>query len=1576
MTTPFGPATDAWFREALGTPTAIQSTGWPVIREGRHALLIAPTGSGKTLAAFLDALDRRMEEQPPESPPESAREWAPDPECTGAEITPGYRVLYVSPLKALAADVERNLRAPLTGITHTAARQGRPVATPRVDIRTGDTPQTERRRQAREPGDILVTTPESLYLLLGSRAGATLETVDTVIVDEVHALAGSKRGAHLALSLERLSERCARDPQRIGLSATVHPVEVAQQFLGGDREVEVVDAAEPPRLDLEIVTPEETASASDPGTPASDPNETDDKTRSAAPRIAGGSLLGQAWQQGAGRQATGSPPVTGPQGGRAASLEPRLLEAILAHRSTIVFVNSRGLCERLVQRINEAWRERCDEDNPEDLVAAHHGSVSHGRRAEIEGRLKTGHLRGIIATSSLELGIDMGAVDLVVMVESPGAVSRGLQRAGRAGHGVGQVSRSLMLPRYRGDLLECAVIGQRMHAGALEPLQMPRRPLDVLAQQLVAMVCEQPRTVDELHAVVTRAAPWRDLGRGLLEATLDMLAGNLPGTELADLRPWLAWDRARDELTPRRGAAMAARLNAGTIPDRGLYAVHAGQGGPRIGELDEEMVFELKTGENLTLGASTWHVEAITRDRVLVSPAPGEAGKLPFWHGDGPGRPVELGRAIGAAAETLARLEPAARSDWLCRNAPLSPAAADELAEYIGEQMEAAGAVPSDRRIVVERFRDELGDWRVCILSPFGARVHAPWAMALQAELSVSAEGEAQVMYTDDGIVLRLADREDLPEPATLFPDPDTVEELVTREAAGSSRFAALFRENAARALLLVRNRPGQRTPLWAQRLKAQQLLATVQQHAQFPVVLETYRQLLADVFDMEALRDLLGRVQQREIRVHEVETPRASPFARSLVSAWVAAWIYEQDAPVAERKAQALTLDRGMLAELLGQAELRELIDPGALAALEAELARTVPGTRATDPDELHDLLRRLGDRSEAELAASCEAPPGPWLQQLQEGLRAVRVNIGGEPRWIAAEDAALYRDAAGVVPPPGLPGGFLEPPARPLEQLLIRYARNRGPFRAEQPASRYGLPEAAVRPVLEALEAAGRLLRGAIRPGGHGEEWCDTDALRRLKRRTLAQLREEAAAVDAGTLGRFLPQWQGVTEPGRGTEALHEVLAQLEGIALPWSAWTGQVLPMRLQDFSLEQLDLATATGAFVWVGCGALGQRDGRVMFLRREQAGALLEPAAAAPDANAGPDASAEDGDSGSNGDIEARLRRAILDALDRRGACFYMELERAAREAVPEAPAAAIEAALWDCVWSGLITNDTVAPLRGLGQRGRSAATRGRRGPGRGAGRGAGRGPGRGQAGIAGGRWSRVSDLVDPTIEITERARDRTEVLLARYGVVSREMARAEESPGGFGRIYPVCRAMEDAGKLRRGHFVEGLTGAQFARAGVVDRLRSLECSGPGASEASEAGEVCWLAAVDPAQPWGALLAWPEPPPGAQRRLRRVAGALVALVDGRPAIYLTASGRQLFIWPADVTRIEPADWEDRIVAALRGLMAGPWLPRRRGVTVEQINDQPARQSPWAEPLQTAGARGEVRGLRLEPTRPVR
>ncbi|MBC8070000.1 MAG: DEAD/DEAH box helicase, partial [Deltaproteobacteria bacterium] len=982
----FGPATNAWFTRAFAEPTPVQEQGWAAIARGEHSLLVAPTGSGKTLAAFLFCIDRLVHTP---------------------RANEGVRVLYVSPLKALVYDVERNLQTPLAGISGAAEHAGITIAKPRVAVRTGDTKQSDRAAMARHPAEILVTTPESLFLMLSSAVRETLVTVETVIVDEVHALAPGKRGAHLMLSLERLAAACAKDPQRIGLSATARPTEEVAAFLGGDRPVTIVDCGARPNLEVQIIVPVPDMTQPSMGLGnAPRPPTTGQRKRS-------GSTI--------------APPPAPPGLGEPTdnsiwpAVYPKLLALIRAARTTIVFVNARGLCERLAQRLNEVAGE--------PLVRAHHGSLAHAQRTEIEEALKRGEIRAIVATSSLELGIDMGSVDMVVLVESPGAVSRGLQRIGRAGHGVGERSYGRLFPKHRGDLLEATVVVERMGQGEIELLRYPRNPLDVLAQQVVAMIGVADMTVPELARIVRRAANFTKLPDDALHGVLDMLAGRYPSHAFADLRPRIVWDRATEQLGARRGALKVAIQNAGTIPDRGLYPVHLGEHGPRVGELDEEMVHESAPGQVITLGASSWRIERITRDRVLVTPAPGENGRLPFWRGDGPGRPLELGRALGAFTRELGEREKDDAIAWLQADYSLDAWAAQNLVAYVHEQREATGVLPTDRAVTIERFRDEIGDWRVCILTPFGARVHAPWALAIQAELSTRYELDVQAMWNDDGISLRLVDVDELPDLDLLIPDPELAQERIVEQLAHSAMFAGMFRENAGRALLLPRRRAGLRTPLWAQRLKAQQLLAVARDYPSFPIVIETYRACLQDVFDVPALLDLLRGLRSRELRADHVETTSPSPFARSLVFAYVAAYMYEGDAPLAERRAAALSLDRKLLRELLGVEELAELLDPGAIDEIESELQGTAEGYRARGPDELHDRLRRVGELDADELAARCEDDPTAWIETLIASRRAVWIGIGARRLLVAIEDVAAYRDGLGVAPPGGLPISLLEP-------------------------------------------------------------------------------------------------------------------------------------------------------------------------------------------------------------------------------------------------------------------------------------------------------------------------------------------------------------------------------------------------------------------------------------------------------------------------------------------------------------------------------------------------------------------
>ncbi len=1444
----FTPQVRDWFTRSFERPTAAQEKAWPAIAGGRNVLVSAPTGSGKTLAAFLWGLDRLVAEPA-------------DPRRT--------RLVYVSPLKALSYDVEKNLRAPLKGI-------GGDVS---VAIRTGDTPQKERQAMLRNPPDVLITTPESLYLMLTSRAREFLVDTEAVIVDEIHAVARTKRGAHLALTLERLEHLAGRPLQRIGLSATQRPLEEVGRFLvGAGRDCEVVDAGVRKPLDLKIHVPVENMrepDAPDIGHPA---------IETVGTAAGGGDLMGH------GLGSSAEPAAT--QRSIWPAIYPELLKLIESHRSTIVFVNSRRGAERLAVRLNELAGE---DGEPAAIARAHHGSLAREERLVVEDLLKSGELPCLVATSSLELGIDMGAVDLVIQVESPKSVTAGLQRIGRAGHGVGEVSEGRIFPKFRADLLECAVVVKRMRDGEIETTVIPRNPLDVLAQQIVATVATgDDWRVPELHELVRHAYPFSELSRELLDSVLDMLDGRYPSEEFSELRPRIVWDRVEDTIRARRGALQLAVTNAGTIPDRGLYGVHLPDG-RRVGELDEEMVYEARPGQTFLLGASTWRIEEITHSKVVVTPAPGAPGAIPFWKGEGIGRPKELGAAIGAFAREAVDRDPAE----LAAEYDLDERAAANLSTYLREQRDATRVVPSDRTIVVERFRDEIGDWRLCVLSPFGGRVHAAWALALSARIRDDFGLESDAIWSDDGIIVHLPDADEPPSSDLVMVEPDALEELVVRELAGSALFGARFRENAARALLLPRAYPGRRTPLWQQRLKAQSLLEVAKRYGQFPIVLETYRECLRDVLDLPGLEELLRGLHTRELSLVEAETQRASPFASSLLFDYVATYMYEGDTPNAERRAAALALDRDLLRELLGQEELRELIDPAALEEVETDLQRISDRTRAVNSDALHDVLRALGDLTvdEAQVRSLDAVSAKRMLLELEKQRRAVRMRIGGEERWIASEDAGLFRDALGAVPPGGLPDAFLEEVEEPLARLMRRYARTHGPFTTAEPTGRYSVD---MGPVLRELEQSGRLIRGELRPGGSEREWCDADVLRRLRRASLASLRREVEPAEQRALARLLPAWQSVDSApagGAGVDRLREQLVPLQGLALAPEVWERDVLPRRVGSYSPGWLDQLCSAGEMVWVGAGSLGRRSGRVALYFRDDARWLGPPPV--------------------KGDPPSEpMHVAIRERLES-GAAFWTDLLADLAEAEP----VELQEALWDLVWAGEVTNDAFAPLRAprlsLARRERDGGRRfaRRRRPG---------------APQVQGRWSLTAPLFAGAPAYGPRMRALAEVLLERYGIVTRETVLAEGIPGGFAAMYGEFANLETLGTCRRGYFVEGLGGAQFALPAAVERLRNLRADEPAGAQV--------LAVTDPANPYGAALPWPRRDDESARRPARVPGAYVVTLDAEPALYVERGGKGLVaLRDPDESWLRPA-LEALAEAVRRGRVARLGLERFDGEPV--------------------------------------
>ncbi len=1517
----FQPAVRDWFRASFAGPTPPQTLGWPVIARGESALVLAPTGSGKTLAAFLACIDRVMFAPPP---PRERR-------C---------RIVYVSPLKALAVDVERNLRAPIIGVANVAAGRGDAHILPTVAVRTGDTAARDRARFQREPADILITTPESLYLLLTSNAREALRSVETVIVDEIHAVVPTKRGAHLALSLERLEHLAGRKLQRIGLSATQRPLDEVARFLGGA----VVGA---------VVPDTSSRGGTEAGAPApgSETAEEELRTEFAAPALA------PVWRPvtivDAGSRRTLElrievpvedmarigEPIEIPSGPAAqgpvrssiwTAIHPRLVELVREHRTTLIFVNSRRISERLASALNELAGE--------PLARAHHGSLARAQRTEIEDALKAGRVRALVATSSLELGIDMGAVDLVVQIEAPPSVASGMQRIGRAGHRIDSPSTGVIFPKYRGDLVACAALTRAMTDGRVESTRHLRNPLDVLAQQVVAMTSIEPWGVDALHAAVRGAAPFADLSRTVFENVLDLLSGRFASDDFAELRPRITWDRVANTVIAREGAKRIAIVNGGTIPDRGLYGVFLAGGEKahaRVGELDEEMVFESKVGEVFLLGASSWRIEEITHDRVLVSPAPGQPGKMPFWHGDAAARPLETGQLIGQLVRELRALPRAAAVSRLVRGHQLEDQAAENLLQYLDDQARATGDVPDDRTLVVERTRDELGDWRVCILSPLGGRVHAPWSMALTAKVRDQLGLDVETMWTNDGIVVRFPDAERPPEVEHLLPTPQEVESLVLRQLGSTALFAAKFRENASRALLLPRRRPGIRTPLWQQRKRSADLLAVAARFPELPAPARDVPGVPARRVRHAGAGGHAPRGGRPHDAGHHASTPprrRPSPPRSSSASSPTTSTTVTPRWPSDGRR-RCPSIRRSCASSSgtpsSASCSTRTCL-PRWRPSCSSSTPASVPGGPTASTTSCSGWVTSPR-RMSAPVAPARSSPPGSttWCRCAGRSCSRSRAR----PRYVATEDVVRYRDALGLPLPQGLPESLLVPVREPLADLVSRFARTHAPFTTEEAATRLGLPVSRVEPVLEALARRGRLVEGAFRPGGTRREWCDVDVLATVRRRSLARARHAVEPVEPRVLGRFLTHWHGIARPRAGLDSVLDVVERLQGHALPASVLESEILPARVERYSPGDLDTLVAAGEVAWVGVEPIGERDGRIALYLTDHLPRLLRPP--------GPRLDTEP--------LSERAR-AVLDVLRAKGASFFSPLHDAAGGGFPRET---LEA-LWDLVWKGLVTNDTFRVLRAYTA---PMVERGSRRMGTGGHVFRSR---RTLPPSAEGRWSLVEERTAAAVGSTEWAAATAQQLLSRHGLVTREVAQAEGLPGGFSAVYQVFRSLEDGGRVRRGYFVSGVGAAQFALPPVLDLLRSLR-------DLPEEPEVTVLAATDPANPYGTLLRWPPLDGAPARGPSRSAGSQVVLVDGALGAFLSRGGRQAWVW---LPETEPDRGRvARAVAAALGTVASRVLERRGGILLEEVNGVPAAESPLGLYLSQAGFTPSSLGFHL-------
>ena len=1564
----FSPQTADWFRQAFPDgPTPTQVQAWPAIRSGGDALIISPTGSGKTLAAFLWAIDELM------TRPRSSRK-------------PGVAVLYVSPMKALGTDVARNLQAPLDGIAERFQRQGLKAPKVRTGIRTGDTDARGRRALAAHPPDILVTTPESLYLMLTSKAANTLKNVQTVIVDEVHVLAGNKRGAHLALSLERLDDLIGRPVQRIGLSATVRPPEQVAHFLGGSRPVSLIRPQSSTAMDLRLVEPLE-----DMGDLAAPPSESEQEGRESDQRS------GSIWP----------------------AVERAILDQVLAHRTTLVFVNSRGLAERLTARLNDlhqtdlnqgsrGWkgrdglipsvkpgelkdrseqaREHVHYDSAagstsertsgqtidEPIAMAHHGSVSKERRRQVEDDLKAGRLRCVVATSSLELGIDMGSVDLVIQVNAPPSTASGLQRVGRADHQVGRVSQARLFPLTRKQILECTASIESMVQGDIEPTVMPGSPLDVLAQQTVAAAAMGPLRERDWLATVRRAAPFAHLDEQVYRSVLGMLSGAYTSQDFTAFRPILVWDHQTGTLTARPGAQRLAVTSGGTIPDRGSYSVvmpsEAAGGKPRrVGELDEEMVYESRKGDVITLGTTSWRIQQITRDRVVVVPAPGRSARLPFWHGEGAGRDPAFGRRLGRLARELSQgLIPAVQTasgrpsftQDVCSRLledGLDRAAIDNLAAFLAEQQASTGQVPDDRHLVVERCPNEEGDLRLILHSPYGRRVNEPWALAIASRLSRERGYDGSVWAGEDGIVVQIPGTDAFLEDQRIFGfTSDQVEREVRRHLAGSALFHARFRQCAARSLYMPRMEPGRRVPLWQQRLRASRLLDAALKEDDFPLVLETMRECLQDVYDMPALRELMTDLEQGSASLVPASTRTPSPMASGLLFGYLGTFMYQYDMPKAERDASMLAIDSDLLERMVGRVDMADLLDQETVNQVTADLQRLSPRTQARGAEGLADLLRTLGPMDLADIRRRLhgqknepvtDAQVRAMLEDLQTQSRVIQIRLGRRDCWVWAGQAGRLAAILGTDIQPSAQTKT-ESDSEAFDQLVRQYAAVHGPFTTEDLAGHLGLGSALLEDRLRSLAARELLMTGVFpRPdlsayGEHGWEggeprrgWLDPEVFRRLRSRSLAKASKAASPVPGHVYSDFLLHRQGLApwgqEPLMGTEGLLEVVGQLEGLVLPPALWESAIFPARVRDYGPALMDDLLASGQVVWVGGDQGDGPLGAMAFYLTEDLDAELSR-----QVTGSPPAVDEEGKSSDSGD----LQKVLLDVLADGGAYRFDRLLRACAGrggSDPESPSQEnLARSLWGLVRHGLVTNASLAPVRRL-IRGSSPHSSGRarrlphalRGRGAYLGRSAlARETGSSALSAASeGFWILVADehraaegaaglgTADPRdrpkdSQVDDRQRtvrlvQDGQAILDRYGLLSPVLPEVRSIPGGFSALYQVCRRMEEAGQLTRGIIVDGFGGAQFAPREVIDQLRGFQEDerNDGGGVEHRPPEPVVMDVTDPANLYGTALPWPATSgDGGSRPIRRM-GNLLVQSRGRALVYAAPKGHHLLVF---------------------------------------------------------------------------